>query len=108
MHIKRRYFRRKNIPLIETWTADSQIRENFEITLSKTLEKYGIRLVKQSREELFNKVKELNIKSFYKTIEGFISTIKKSKSDIFSIERKINSLLSGSISDRTKKFLELG
>ena len=108
MHIKRRYFRRKNIPLIETWTADSQIRENFEITLSKTLEKYGIRLVKQSREELFNKVKELNINSFYKTIGGFISTIKKSKSDIFSIERKINSLLSGSISDRTKKFLELG
>ncbi len=37
MHIKRRYFRKKGIPLIETWARDSQIRENFEITLFKTL-----------------------------------------------------------------------
>jgi len=42
MHIKRRYFKKKNIPLIETWAKDSQIRENFEITLSKTLKKFGI------------------------------------------------------------------
>ena len=65
MHIKRRYFRKKDIPLIETWAKDSQIRKNFEQTLYETFKKFNINLVKQDEETLFNKVKELNIKSFY-------------------------------------------
>ena len=59
MHIKRRYFKKKGIPLIETWAKDSQIRENFEITLSKTLKKFGIKFKKQNEEELFYKIKFL-------------------------------------------------
>ncbi len=105
MHIKRRYFRKKGIPLIETCARDSQIRENFEITLFKILEKHGIIPVKQSEKELFYKIKELNIKSFYKTIEGFISTIKKSKFDKSFIKNKLNDI---TFSGRTKIFLKLG
>jgi len=105
MHIKRRYFRKKNISLIETWAEDSQIRENFEIILKETLQKYGITPVKQDDKVLFDKVRELNIKSFYKTIEGFISIVKKSKFDNFTIERKIEDK---EISSRTRIFLELG
>ena len=105
MHIKRRYFRKKDIPLIETWAKDSQIRKNFEQTLYETFKKFNINLVKQDEETLFNKVKELNIKSFYKTIENFISTIKKSKFDNFYIERKLEDK---NLSERTKIFLKLG
>lgn len=105
MHIKRRYFRKKDIPLIETWAKDSQVRKNFEQTLYETLKKFNINLEKQDEETLFNKVKELNIKSFYKTIENFISTIKKSKFDNFYIERKLEDK---NLSERTKIFLKLG
>ncbi len=65
---------------------DSQIRKNFEQTLYETFKKFNINLVKQDEETLFNKVKELNIKVFYKTIENFISTIKKSKFDNFILK----------------------
>ncbi len=105
MHIKRRYFRKKNIPLIETWCSDSQVRENFEIILKETLCKFGIFPEKQEKTELFNRVRELNIKAFYKTVEGFISTVKKSKFDNFYIERKLEDK---ALSERTKIFLELG
>ncbi len=105
MHIKRRYFKKKGIPLIETWAKDSQIRENFEITLSKTLKKFGIKFKKQNEEELFYKIKELNFKSFYKTIESFISTVKKSKFDNNFIEKKLEDK---NISKRTKIFLKTG
>ena len=105
MHIKRRYFRKKNIPLIETWAKHSQIRDNFEITLKNTLQKFGIKPVKQDEEELFHRVFELNLKSFYKTIEGFISNVKKSKFDSFYIEKKLRDK---NISERTKIFIQLG
>ncbi len=105
IHTKRKYFKKKNIPLIETWAKHSQIRENFEITLYDTLKKFGITAEKQPYDILFEKVKDLNIKSFYKTIDGFISTIKKSKLDNFFIERKCNDK---SLSKRTRIFLELG
>ncbi len=105
MHIKRRYFRKKNIPLIETWAKHSQIRDNFEIILYETLKKYGIKLNKKTPEELFETIKTLNIKAFYKTIEGFISTIKKSKFDNFFIIRKLEDK---NLSERTKIFLHLG
>lgn len=105
MHIKRRYFRKKNIPLIETWAKHSQIRENFEIILKDTLKNHGIDVKKQTEEELFYKSKELNIKSFYKTIESFISTVKKSKFDNFFMIRKLEDK---NLSERTKIFLNLG
>ncbi len=105
IHIKRRYFRKKNIPLIETWAKHSQIRENFEITLENILQKFGIKPVRQNEAELFNRVFELNIKSFYKTVEGFISTVKKSKYDSFLIDKRLRDK---NLSDRTKIFLELG
>jgi len=105
MHIKRRYFRKKNIPLIETWAKHSQIRENFELILAETLKKQGINIKKLDEEELFYKSKELNIKSFYKTIESFISTVKKSKFDNFFMIRKLEDK---NLSERTKIFLNLG
>ena len=105
MYIKRRYFKKKNIPLIETWASDSQIREDFEIILKRTLKKFGIKLKKQSEKELFQKIKELNLKSFYKTIESFISTVKKSKFDNNFIEKKLSC---ENLSKRTKIFLKTG
>ncbi len=105
MHIKRRYFKKKGIPLIETRATDSQIRENFEITLYETLKKFGINPVKQNEEELFNCIKELNIKNFYKTIESFISTVKKSKFDYSFIKEKLENT---NLSCRTKIFLKFG
>lgn len=105
MHIKRRYFRKKNIPLIETWAKHSQIKENFEIILKNTLQKFGIKPVKQDENRLFEEVFELNIKSFYKTVESFISTVKKSKLDSFYIERKLKDK---NISKRARIFLGFG
>jgi len=105
IHIKRRYFKKKNIPLIETWAKNSQIRENFEITLHKTFKKFKIMPVKQDETVLFDRVKKLNIKAFYKTIENFISSVKKSRTDNLSLEQKFDNQ---NLSERTKIFLKLG
>lgn len=105
MHIKRKYFKKKGIPLIETRAKDSQIRKNFEQTLSETLLKFGIQAKKLPDEVLYEKTKEINIKGFQKTIEGFISTVKKSCFGPDFIESKLKD---ETISKRTKIFLKIG
>jgi len=105
MNIKRRYFKKKGISLIETRAKDSQIRKNFEQTLFETFENFGIKLSEQNEDKLFNQIYDLNIKSFYKTIETFISTVKKSKFDKAFIEKRLED---EHLSDRTKIFLQLG
>ncbi|MGA9347914.1 MAG: UvrD-helicase domain-containing protein [Anaerolineae bacterium] len=91
MQRKRRYWREKNVVLIETSRADMQLgREHFEAILKQKLENAGIICSKLPQEELYEKVEHDHLSRFAKMVTQFIQNAKKKGLSPTQMQREID------------------
>ena len=91
MQRKRRYWREKNIVLIETSTADMRLgRTHFEAILKQRLEDAGITCHKLPQEELYEKVEHDHLTKFAEMLTQFIQRAKKKRLSPTKMQREID------------------
>jgi len=103
---KRRYWKEKDTPLLETSVADlCSSREAFESRLKAKLESHGIACNKLADEEIQNKVTRLQIE---RMVQLFVQFIQKAKRKVITTERIHDKIKEFKAKDlRTQIFLEL-
>ena len=91
MQRKRRYWREKDVVLIETSTVDKRPgREHFEAVLKQRLENVGITCNKLPQEQLYEKVQRDHLIRFAKMITQFIQNAKKKGFSPTQMQSKIH------------------
>jgi len=107
IHKKRRYWKKKGIPLLETSVSDLRSgREAFESKLKAKLESHGITCKKLADEEVQNRVIRLQIE---RMVQLFLQFIQKAKKKVITTENIHDKIKEFKAKDmRTQIFLELG
>ena len=91
MQRKRRYWREKEVVLIETSTADMRLgREHFEAVLKQRLEDAGITCHKLPQQELYKKVEHDHLTKFTEMVTQFIQRAKKKGFSPTQMQREID------------------
>jgi DNA helicase-4 len=88
---KRRYWREKDVVLIETSIVDKRLgREHFEAILEQRLEDAGITCHKLPQEELYEKVEYDHLTKFAEMVTQFIQNAKKKRLSPTQMQREID------------------